>query len=140
MAELRSELEQQGYCFFSDGDTELIIKAYHAWGQRCVERFNGMFAFATGRITLARNRLSIKPLYLAEVAGGLRFASTLPALLAAGGVDTEIDAQAFHHYMSFHGAVPAPHPQRRAQAAARDHLDRRARRPAMRARILGSER
>ena len=110
---LRRTLEQQGYRFFSQCDTEVILKAYHAWGPRCVERFLGMFAFAiwereSGRVVLARDRLGIKPLYLAETPGGLRFASTLPALLAAGGVDTTIDRQALHHYMSFHAVVPAP--------------------------------
>jgi asparagine synthase (glutamine-hydrolysing) len=111
--DLRRTLEQKGYAFFSNCDTEVILKAYHAWGPRCVERFHGMFAFAiwerdSGRVTLARDRLGIKPLYLAETSGGLRFASTLPALVAAGGVDTEIDQQALHHYMSFHAVVPAP--------------------------------
>ena len=72
-----------------------------------------MFAFAiwerdSGRVVLARDRLGIKPLYLAETHGRLRFASTLPALLAAGGVDTTIDPAALHHYMSFHAVVPAP--------------------------------
>jgi asparagine synthase (glutamine-hydrolysing) len=111
--DLRRELEQKGYCFFSACDTEVILKAYHAWGPRCVERFLGMFAFAiwerdSGRVVLARDRLGIKPLYLAETTGGLRFASSLPALLAAGGVDTAIDPEALHHYMSFHAVVPAP--------------------------------
>jgi asparagine synthase (glutamine-hydrolysing) len=112
--ELRSELQANGYHFFSNGDTEVILKAYAAWGSRCVERFLGMFAFAlwerdSGRIVLARDRLGIKPLYYAETATGLRFASTLPALLAAGGVDTAIDQKALHHYMSWHAVVPAPH-------------------------------
>ena len=112
--ELRRELEAQGYGFFSTGDTEVILKAYHAWGERCVERLSGMFAFAiterdTGRTVFARDRLGIKPLYYAEGSDGtLRFASTLPALLAAGGVDTEIDPVALHHYMTFHAVVPAP--------------------------------
>jgi asparagine synthase (glutamine-hydrolysing) len=113
--ELRRELAAEGYRFFSEGDTEVILKAYAAWGPRCVERFYGMFAFAlwerdSGRVVLARDRLGIKPLYLAEARDGsfLRFASTLPALLAAGGVDTEIDSIALHHYMSFHAVVPAP--------------------------------
>jgi asparagine synthase (glutamine-hydrolysing) len=112
---LRSELEAEGYRFFSSGDTEVILKAYHAWGPRCVERFHGMFAFAiwerdSGRVVLARDRLGIKPLYLADVDHGraLRFASSLPALLAAGGVDTAIDPAGLHHYMSFHAVVPAP--------------------------------
>ncbi len=110
---LRSQLQAKGYRFFSDGDTEIILKAYHAWGPRCVERFCGMFAFAiwerdSGRVVLARDRLGIKPLYLADIGKGLRFASTLPALLAAGGVNTEIDPAALHHYMSLHAVVPAP--------------------------------
>ena len=110
---LRQELQGKGYRFFSDGDTEVILKAYHAWGPRCVERFYGMFAFAilernSGRVVLARDRLGIKPLYLSEHGKTLRFASSLPALLAAGDVDTSIDPAALHHYMSFHAVVPAP--------------------------------
>ena len=111
--ELRRDLQTKGYRFFSDGDTEVILKAYHAWGPRCVERFYGMFAFAilerdSGRVVLVRDRLGIKPLYYAEVGGALRFASSLPALVAAGGIDTEIDTAALHHYMTFHAVVPAP--------------------------------
>ncbi|HEY0836343.1 MAG TPA: N-acetylglutaminylglutamine amidotransferase [Azospirillum sp.] len=111
--ELRAELEAKGYRFFSHGDTEVLLKAYHAWGRRFVERLYGMFAFAiwerdSGRVTLGRDRLGIKPLYLAETPGRLRFASSLPALLAAGDVDTGIDPVALHHYMSFHAVVPAP--------------------------------
>ncbi|MCG6897977.1 MAG: N-acetylglutaminylglutamine amidotransferase [Thiocapsa sp.] len=112
--ELRAELEGQGYRFFSHGDTEVVLKAFHAWGARCVDRFHGMFAFAvterdSGRLTLVRDRLGIKPLYYAEVPGGLRFASTLPALIAAGRVSTDIDPVALHYYMHFHAVVPAPH-------------------------------
>jgi len=111
--ELRGELAAKGYRFFSQGDTEVILKAYAEWGPRCVERFNGMFAFAlwernSGRVVLARDRLGIKPLYYAELPDRLRFASTLPALLAAGDVDTTIDPVALHHYMSWHAVVPPP--------------------------------
>src|SRR4051812_26872659 len=111
--ELRTELIAEGHRFFSDGDTEVILKAYATWGPRCVERFAGMFAFAlwerdSGRVVLARDRLGIKPLYLADTGRGLRFASTLPALLAAGDLDTSIDPAALHHYMSWHAVVPAP--------------------------------
>ncbi|TWU30257.1 N-acetylglutaminylglutamine amidotransferase [Bythopirellula polymerisocia] len=111
--EIRKELEQKGYRFFSQGDTEVILKAFHAWGIDCVDRFNGMFAFAihqrdTGRVVLARDRLGIKPLYYAETPGRLRFASSLPALLAAGEVDTTIDPIALNFYMSFHSVVPPP--------------------------------
>ncbi|TVO74215.1 N-acetylglutaminylglutamine amidotransferase [Sedimenticola selenatireducens] len=111
---LREELKQQGYRFFSQGDSEVILKAYHAWGVDCVKRFNGMFAFAiherdTGRLILARDRLGIKPLYIAETANGLAFASTLPALLECPGIDKSIDPVALNFYMSFHAVVPAPY-------------------------------
>jgi asparagine synthase (glutamine-hydrolysing) len=111
--ELRRELEAAGHAFFSTSDTEVVLKAYAEWGERCVKRFKGMFAFCivereSGRAFLARDRLGVKPLYLAEIDGALRFASTLPALLAAGGVDTAIDPVALHHYLSFHSVVPAP--------------------------------
>ncbi|MFL7901726.1 N-acetylglutaminylglutamine amidotransferase [Azospirillum argentinense] len=111
--ELRAELEAKGYRFFSHGDTEVLLKAYHAWGRRFVERLYGMFAFAiwerdSGRVTLGRDRLGIKPLYLSETAGRLRFASTLPALLAGGDIDTAIDPVGLYQYMSFHAVVPAP--------------------------------
>lgn len=112
--QLRTELEALGYRFFSHGDTEVVLKAFHAWGTNCVHRFQGMFAFAVaerdnGRLTLVRDRLGIKPLYFAELPGALRFASTLPALLAGGGIDTDLDAVALHHYMHFHAVVPAPY-------------------------------
>jgi asparagine synthase (glutamine-hydrolysing) len=111
--ELRKELEALGYQFFSNADSEVLIKAFHRWGSGCVERFKGMFAFAiadreSGVVTLARDRLGIKPLYLAESPGRLRFASTVRALFAGGDVDTELDRYALHHYMSFHSVVPAP--------------------------------
>src|SRR5690606_28439431 len=74
----------------------------------------GMFAFViveqdTGRVVLARDRLGIKPLYLSATTERLRFASSLPALLAAGGVDTSLDPVALHQYFSWHATVAAPH-------------------------------
>ena len=112
--ELRAELAALGHGFFSHSDTEVVLKAYAEWGDRFVERLQGMFAFAigerdSGRLLLGRDRLGIKPLYLADVGGRLRFASTLPALVAGGGVDTRIDPVGLHHYLSFHSVVPAPH-------------------------------
>jgi asparagine synthase (glutamine-hydrolysing) len=112
--ELRQELEAKGYTFFSHGDTEVLLKSYHAWGKDFVKRLNGMFAFAitehaTGRVVLGRDRLGIKPLYYARSADKtLRFASSLPSLLAAGGVDTSIDPVALNCYLSFHSIVPPP--------------------------------
>jgi len=111
--ELRAELQADGYRFFSTADSEVLIKAFHKWGARCVERFKGMFAFAiadrdSGVVTLGRDRLGIKPLYMAASPGKLRFASTVRALLDGGDVDTELDRHALHQYMSFHAVVPAP--------------------------------
>ena len=111
--ELRVELEALGYRFFSGGDTEVILKSYHAWGGSCVERFNGMFAFAmverdSGRVFIARDRVGIKPFYFVHTPASFRFASSLPALLAGGGVDTSIDPVALNHYMTFHSIVPPP--------------------------------
>lgn len=113
--DLRAELEGMGYQFFSGGDTEVIAKAFHAWGPDCVQRFMGMFAFAiheleSGSVTLARDRLGIKPLYIARPGRGdrIRYASSLPALLAGGDIDTSLNPAALHHYFSFHSVVPAP--------------------------------
>jgi len=111
--QLREELEAKGYRFFSTGDTEVILKAYHAWGEACVEYFNGMFAFAiaerdSGRTFIARDRLGIKPVYYAKTPDGLRFASALPALLDTPGLDKTLDPVALHHYMTFHSVVPPP--------------------------------
>src|SRR4051812_44697717 len=112
--ELKEELQGLGYRFFSTTDTEVLLKAFHRWGPACVERFLGMFAFAildrdTGVLTLGRDRLGIKPLYYTQDAHRLRFASSLPALLDGGEIDTTIDKVALHHYMTFHAVVPAPH-------------------------------
>ena len=109
--ELRAELIARGHVFFSDGDTEVILRAYVEWGEACVERLHGMFAFAIWNretLFLARDRLGIKPLYYNETAGRFRFASTPQALLVAGGVDATIDAVALHHFFTLHAVVPAP--------------------------------
>ena len=111
--QLRDELHGHGYRFFSTSDTEVLLKGYHHWGDRFVDHLHGMFAFAiverdSGRVLLGRDRLGIKPLYLAEDAHRIRFASSLPALLAGGGIDTRIDQVALHHYMTFHSVVPPP--------------------------------
>ncbi|GHD42477.1 N-acetylglutaminylglutamine amidotransferase [Streptomyces galbus] len=111
--QLREELTGLGHRFASTSDTEVVLKAYQQWGTDCVQHFHGMFAFAvfehrTGRLVLARDRLGIKPMYLAETPGRLRFASSLPALLAAGDVDTGLDPVALHQYFSWHATVAAP--------------------------------
>ncbi|GIJ24750.1 N-acetylglutaminylglutamine amidotransferase [Micromonospora lutea] len=111
--ELREELRDAGHTFHSTSDTEVILVAYAEWGEDFVDHLVGMFAVglvdrARRRLVLARDRLGIKPLYLAETPGRLRFASTLPALLKAGDVDTSVDPVALHHYLSWHSIVPAP--------------------------------
>ncbi len=111
--ELREELIGRGYRFFSHGDTEVILKAYHAWGPDCVKRFKGMFAFAihereSGRVMLARDRFGIKPLYISQDEKRLYLASSLQSIVQTGDVDTSIDREALHHYMTFHAVVPAP--------------------------------
>jgi asparagine synthase (glutamine-hydrolysing) len=111
--ELRAELLEMGYGFFSGGDSEVILKAYHAWGEKCVQRFYGMFAFAlwnmrSKTLFLARDRFGIKPLYYSLDGARLRFASTMQSLLAGGGVDTRLDPVALHHHFTLHSVVPAP--------------------------------
>ncbi|MGI9017485.1 MAG: N-acetylglutaminylglutamine amidotransferase [Euzebya sp.] len=112
-AQLRQELIQAGWTFHSSSDTEVVLVGWLHWGEELLPRLQGMFAFAihdqrSGQTTLVRDRLGIKPLYTAVVGGAVRFASTLPALLAGGGVNTDIDTTALHHYLSFHSVVPAP--------------------------------
>ena len=111
--ELREELSAAGHRFVSHGDTEVLLKAWRTWGEDMVDHLHGMFAIAivdttTDEVVLIRDRLGIKPLYLHESGGSIRFASTLPALLASGGVSSRIDPVALHHYLSLHSVVPAP--------------------------------
>lgn len=110
---LHRELVGLGYRFFSSSDTEVIIKAWHAWGEAALLRLEGMFAFAiwdiaAKRLTLARDRLGIKPLYYSHNGKQLRFASNSQALLAAGGLDTSLNPRALQMLFSLHGVVPAP--------------------------------
>lgn len=112
--DIRRMLEGKGYRFFAQGDTEIILKAFHAWGEDCASRLNGMFAFCilqrdSGRLFFARDRLGIKPLYYSANAGQFCFASTLPALLTLPDIDRRIDPAALNYYLSFHSVVPAPH-------------------------------
>ncbi|MEY6433925.1 N-acetylglutaminylglutamine amidotransferase [Thioalkalicoccus limnaeus] len=111
--ELRRELIARGYRFFSDGDGEVILKAWHAWGEASPTRLQGMFAFAVWDLNrrclfLARDRFGIKPLYWTQDRRRFRFASSPQALLVAGGVDTRLDPVALHHLFTLHAVVPAP--------------------------------
>lgn len=110
--QLRAELQGE-FTFNSGSDTEVILKAYRKWGEDFVHHLIGMFALAIydpkrQEVLLVRDRLGIKPLYVANLPGRVRFASTLPALVASGGLDTGIDEVALHHYLSWHSIVPAP--------------------------------
>ncbi|WP_282945090.1 N-acetylglutaminylglutamine amidotransferase [Cellulomonas endometrii] len=111
--ELRDELTGAGYRFRSTSDTEVVLAAYHRWGEQFAQHLLGMFAVvvverASGRVVLARDRLGVKPLYLSRTPGRLRFASTLPALVRAGGVDTALDPVGLHHFLSWRAVGPAP--------------------------------
>jgi asparagine synthase (glutamine-hydrolysing) len=111
--QLRAQLQDAGHRFFSTSDTEVVLKGYAEWGTGFVDHFLGMFAIAvvehgSGRLVLARDRLGIKPLYVDARPDRIRFASTVQALLAGGGVDTSIDRTALAYYMTFHSVVPAP--------------------------------
>ncbi len=111
--ELRSQLEIMGHTFYSRGDTEVILKSYHAWGENCVVKFNGMFAFViydqkNDSVFMARDRLGIKPLYFSVTTNSLIFASSLSAILKTGRIKKKISKKALHYYMSLHAVVPAP--------------------------------
>ena len=111
--ELRAELRGRGYHFFSEGDSEVILKAYREWGEACPEHLHGMFAFAVWdmrqrTLFLARDRFGIKPCYYTRDGARFRFASSTQALLAGGGVDKAIDPVALHFQFTLHGVVPAP--------------------------------
>ncbi len=110
--ELRAGLEARGHRFATRTDTEAIVHAYEEYGEGCVERFRGMFAFAVWderarRLLLARDRVGKKPLYYRYDREGLSFASELKALLRDPGVKRVVDPEALDDFLSF-GAVPAP--------------------------------
>lgn len=103
--ELRSELKAKGHEFASDSDTEVIVHAYESWGDRCVERFDGMFAFALWdaskrRLLLARDRFGIKPLHYYTKHGQLFFASEIKAILQHEAVPRNVDRQSFHYFVN----------------------------------------
>jgi asparagine synthase (glutamine-hydrolysing) len=104
--EVRRELEQRGITFQSDCDTEIILRAYETWGDACLERLNGMFAFAIWdaqerTLFAARDRLGVKPFYYIETPNGLAFASEVKALLQLPGVPREFNRAALPKYLAF---------------------------------------
>jgi len=111
--ELVPELQAAGHVFRTKSDTEVIVHAWEQWGEACVARLRGMFAFAIWdrnrqTLFLARDRLGVKPLFYALLPDGrLLFASELKALVAHGGLSTEIDSYAVEDYFAL-GYVPEP--------------------------------
>ena len=111
--DLIPELQAAGHVFHTKSDTEVIVHAWEQWGEQCVERFRGMFAFGLwdrNRQTffMARDRLGVKPLYYAVLDDGmLLFGSELKSLLAHGGLKREIDPYAVEEYFAL-GYVPEP--------------------------------
>ena len=109
---LRDELEAKGHVFATRADTEVLVHLYEELGPRCVERLNGMFAFALWdedrrELVLARDRFGKKPLYYADVGGTLLFGSELKALREHPMCPDEIDAEALSHYLTLE-YVPTP--------------------------------
>ena len=109
---LRVELSKQGYEFFSQSDTEVILKAYHFWGKDCVLHLDGMFAFCIWdkkqqHLFVARDRMGIKPLYFNLTDQAFSFASNAQSLVAIGA-DTSINSVALQQQLSLHAVVPAP--------------------------------
>ena len=110
--ELREELESRGHIFTTKSDTEVIVHAYEQWDVDCVNKFNGMFAFAlwdSNRRTLflARDHLGIKPLYYTIVKGKLLFASEIKALLVDPEVRREVDLRSLDKLFTLR-YVPSP--------------------------------
>jgi len=109
---LRSELIDKGYSFFSHSDTEVIIKAYHYWGEDCIKYLDGMFAFcvwdqSNQKLFIARDRMGIKPLYYNLSNKAFTFASNSQALLTQE-LDKSVNPLALQQQLSLHGVVPAP--------------------------------
>jgi asparagine synthase (glutamine-hydrolysing) len=110
--EIRAQLEARGHRFRTHCDTEVILMGYIEWGEHCVDRLNGMFAFAiwdarTKRLVLARDRVGKKPLYYVRQDSRFAFASELKALRAGELCPDAVDPESLDCYFSF-GYIPAP--------------------------------
>lgn len=111
--EIRGQLLANGHRFRTHCDTEVIVHAYEEWGDRCVTRFNGMFAFAVWddnrrRLLLARDRMGVKPLVYLQRGQQLMFASEIKSLLQDPTVARNVDCDVLIQYLSFF-AIPEPH-------------------------------
>ncbi len=104
--QIRTELEAKGEAFTTQSDTEVLLKAFRVWGVGCLEKLNGMFAFAVWddvekTLTLARDRAGIKPLYYVKIGNNFTFASEIKAILATGLVKAELDREGLDQYLTF---------------------------------------
>ena len=104
--DLRPELAARGHTLATRSDTEVIVHLYEEMGCECVQRFRGMFAFALWdarqrQLLLARDRLGVKPLYYAQTANSLLFASEIKSLLQADGFTAELDPQGLRRYLTY---------------------------------------
>ena len=116
--ELSEELKAKGHVFRTHTDTEVLLAAWTEWGEQCLPRLNGMFAFAIWdererALMLVRDRVGIKPLYYAQLSGvqnsarqdgcaaSVIFASEAKAILATGLVQAELDREALHQFLTF---------------------------------------
>ncbi len=109
--EIRPVLEKKGHVFRSNSDTEVILHAYEEWGEQCIEKFSGMFAFAVWddkrkKLFLARDRIGKKPLFYYWDGKFFAFASELQALLSLN-IPKSIDLSAIHQYLTYQ-YIPAP--------------------------------
>ncbi|MFB3041364.1 MAG: asparagine synthase (glutamine-hydrolyzing), partial [Candidatus Poribacteria bacterium] len=109
---LRAELERKGHKFYTRSDTEAIVHCYEEYGDECVSKLNGMFAFAIWdskrrRLLLARDRLGIKPLFYTLSDGNLLFASEIKSILQDPTVKREVNLHALHNFLSLNYI---PHP------------------------------
>jgi asparagine synthase (glutamine-hydrolysing) len=109
-AELRVELEAAGHRFHSATDSEVIVHAWEEWGRDCLQRFNGMFAFALwdrrrGTLLLARDRYGIKPLYYRWDGRRLIFASEIRGILAHPSVSARLSLPALNEYFTFQNVL-----------------------------------
>jgi asparagine synthase (glutamine-hydrolysing) len=104
--EIRAELEQYGHRFRTGTDTEVILRSYQEWGEKCLERFNGMWSFALWdrakqRLFCARDRFGVKPFYYALFGGVFYFASEIKQILEASAMTRVANPQNVHHYLEW---------------------------------------
>jgi len=109
--ELREELEALGRRFATSSDTEVIVNAYCEWGERCLDRFNGDWAFAIWdtvqrELFLARDRVGVRPLYYTWAEKKFLFASEIKGLLAHGGVEARVNLAALHDIFTLWAPTP----------------------------------